>query len=62
MDETSHEPVMVWPFLRRHFVRIVIAVVLMAAAYGVVSVSATYQREQRIAKEIRAFGLTVEGR
>ena len=39
--------------LRRHFVRIVIGAVLAVAAYSVVSVYATYQREHRIAKEIR---------
>ena len=38
MDETSHEPVMVWQFLRRHFVRIAIGAVLVAAAYGMLTV------------------------
>ena len=52
----AHGPVMDWQFLRRHFVRIVIAVVLMAAVYGVVSVYGTYQREQRIAKAIASHG------
>lgn len=56
MGEIPREPVMVWQFLRRHFVRIVMAVVLMAAVYGVVSVYATYQRELRIAKAIESHG------
>ena len=59
MDETSEKPVMVRQFQRRHFVRIVIGGVLAVAAYGVVNVYATYQREQRIALEIEAFGGTV---
>ncbi len=56
MTDTPHEPVMVWQFLRRHFVRIVIGTVLVAVSYGVVSVYATYQREQRMAREIEAHG------
>jgi len=47
-------------FLRRHAVRIVIGAVLVVAVYGAISVYATYQREQRIAKEIEAYGEKVD--
>ena len=55
MEETSHEPAMVWLFVRRHFVRTAIGAVLIAAAYGVVSVYATYHREQRIVRKIESL-------
>lgn len=45
-----------WQFLRLHFVRIVIGAVLVAAAYSVMSVHATYQREKRIARKIDSLG------
>ncbi len=56
MDETPRKPVMAWQFMRRHFVRIVIAAVLAAAAYVAVSDYATYLRERRIAWEIELHG------
>jgi len=60
MNETHHEPLTVWRFIRRHFVRIGIGAVLVVAVYGVISIYATFQREQRIAKEIRVHGGKVE--
>jgi len=42
-------------FLRRHAVRIVIGVVLVAAAYFAISVYGTYQREQRIAAKCNSL-------
>jgi len=54
MNETHTEPLTVWRFIRRCFVRIVIGAVLMAAVYAAVLVWMPYQREQRIVKEIEA--------
>ena len=54
MDEPLPEPVMAWRFIRRHFVRIVIGVVLATAVYFAISVYATYKREQRIARALEA--------
>ena len=56
MDNTPYEPMMVWQFLRRHFVRIVIGAVLAVAVSGLLSVWMPYQRDQRIAREIEAHG------
>lgn len=42
-------------FLKRHSVRIVIGVVLVAAVYGLMIISAPYQKEQRIARKLKAF-------
>lgn len=56
MDETTPKPLIVWRFIRRHFVRIVIGAVLVAAVYGALLVCVPYQREQRIAREIEAIG------
>jgi len=47
-------------FLRRHAVRIVIGTVLVMAVYGALLVWVPYQREQRIAKEMEAYGGIVE--
>ena len=56
MNEPFHEPLTVWRFIRRYFVRIVIGAVLVAMVYGALLVWVPYQREQRIAKEIEAYG------
>jgi len=59
MAEPFHEPLTVWRFIRRYFVRIVIGAVLVVAVYGALLVMVeyqTYQREQRIATEIQAYG------
>src|SRR5260221_14299778 len=62
MDEPLRGPVITWRFIRRYFVRIVIGSVLAVAAYSAVSVYATYQREQRIAKRIEDTGGSIEFR
>ena len=56
MNEPLPEPVAVWQFLRRHFVRIVIGAVLVVVVYGMLIVWMPYQREQRIARKIEAQG------
>ena len=56
MEATTDERLMVWQFLRRYFVRIVIGSVLAVAVYGLLTVWMPYQREQRIAREIRLQG------
>jgi len=59
MNEPFPEPLAVWRFIRRHFVRIVIGVVLAAATYGAASVFVLYQttqREQRIGRKIEDLG------
>jgi hypothetical protein len=53
MNHTDHEPLTVWRFIRRHFVRIVIGAVLVAMAYFAIRIYSTYQRQQRIAEMIR---------
>ena len=55
MSAGAHDPVTVWRFIRRYFVRIVIGAVLVTGVYFAISVYATYQREQRIAKEFEAL-------
>ena len=60
MNEPLPDPLTIWRFIRRHSVRIVIGAVLLAAFYFAVSVYATYQREQRIAKKISSVGGKVE--
>ena len=62
MNEPFHEPLTFWRFIRRYFVRIVIGAVLVAMVYGALLVWVSYQREQRIAKEIEAYGGIVEFR
>ena len=62
MNEPFHEPLTVWRFVRRHFVRIMIGTVLVGAVYGALLVWVPYQREQRIANEILDFGGEVEFR
>ena len=56
MNEPLPEPLTVWRFIRRYFVRIVIGSVLVVVVYGALLVWIPYQRERRIAKEIRAYG------
>lgn len=56
MDETLREPVMVWQFGRRHFVRIVIGAVLVAMVSAMVVVWFPYLREQRVARKVEAHG------
>ena len=56
MNETTPATVMTWRFLRRHFVRIVIGVVLVVAVSITVFVWMPYQRELRIARLIRSLG------
>ena len=45
---------MTWRFIRVNAVRIVIGMVLLAAVYFAISIYATYQREQRIARTIES--------
>ena len=56
MSERSPESVTVLRYIRRHFVRIVIGTVMMAAVYGAMLVWMPYQRELRIARKIEAVG------
>ena len=56
MEETSDDSMKVLRFIRRNVVRIVIGAVLVMAVYGALLVWVPYQREQRIAKEIQAYG------
>ena len=56
MNEPFPELLTVWRFIRRYFVRIVIGAVLVAMVYGALLVWVPYQREQRIIKEIEAYG------
>ena len=56
MDEAPREPVMVWQFVRRHFVRIVIGAVLVAVVSTIVFVWMPYRREQRVARKVEAHG------
>ena len=62
MNEPFHEPLTVWRFIRRHFVRIVIGAVLVVVFYGALLVWVPYQREQRIAKELEVYGGVVKFR
>ena len=59
MNEPLPEPVTVWRFIRRHFVRIVIGAALVAAVYCAILVFVThqtYQREKRITRKIEDIG------
>ena len=56
MEETPREAMLVWHFMRRHFVRIVIVTVLVAAVSTIVVVWLPYLREQRVARKVEAHG------
>lgn len=47
---------MAWPFIQRHFGRMVVGVILVAIVCWVTSFYASYRREQRIAARIKTRG------
>mgnify|MGYP003338372707 CR=1 FL=1 len=56
----TREILMAWQFLRWHFDQIVIGMVVLVAAYVLMTAYAPYRRDHRIAKEIQANGGSVE--